>query len=292
MTFTFSHDKHTCIRFITGGAAAVAILLGSAAPAFAAKLAAKAAPVQLGNDISWPQCGKPLPSGQAFGVVSVNGGTAIKDNPCLSSELQWAAHSTGAVPAQKKIQLYVNTANPGNLGVASWPVSNTGPSGTATADPYGPCAGEDSDACAWQYGWNRAFEDVQNRFVPATQSLGLDTNPANYPWWLDVETVNSWESGSTTALARNAHDLEGMAAYFKSLGATQTGIYSTSYQWNQIVGTTVSADSNLNQTFSWLAGSSSKSAPSDCKKPPLTAGSTVAMTQYVSGRYDYDYSCL
>src|SRR5206468_529908 len=138
----------------------------------------------LGNDISWPQCSKTLPSGQAFGIVGLTGGTAVKDNPCLNSELQWAARSSGAITAQPKVQLYINTANPGNLGVVSWPVSNTDPSGTVAPNPFDACDGTDSNACAWQYGWNRALEDVQNRLIPAARSLGLSSDPASYPWWL------------------------------------------------------------------------------------------------------------
>lgn len=260
----------------------------------AAKLASsqKTVSSNLGNDISYPQCGKQLPTGQAFGLVGINGGTAAKDNPCLGSELQWAGRSGGNVTSQKKIQLYVNTANPGDLSVASWPSSTEYPAGKASTNPYGSCDGSDSDGCAWQYGWNRAYDDVQSRFIPTATSLGMDADPSHYPWWLDVETVNSWETNSSAALSRNAHDLEGMMAYLGSIGVTQAGIYSTSYQWNQIVGSTVSVDSNLNHTLSWLAGSSSQSAKFDCLKPPLTTGSFVVMTQYVANRLDYDYSCI
>jgi hypothetical protein len=41
----------------------------------------------VGNDVSWPQCGKTLPSGQAFGIVGVIGGLANNTNPCFATEL-------------------------------------------------------------------------------------------------------------------------------------------------------------------------------------------------------------
>ena len=41
----------------------------------------------IGYDVSWPQCGKSLPSDHAFGIVGVNGGTAANTNPCLSDQL-------------------------------------------------------------------------------------------------------------------------------------------------------------------------------------------------------------
>ena len=48
--------------------------------------------------------------------------------------------------------------------------------------------------------------------------------------------MNTWQSGSAEARARNRATLEGMTDYLVSRGAT-VGLYSTSYQWGQIVGT-------------------------------------------------------
>ena len=186
------------------------------------------------------------------------------------------------------MQLYVNTGNPGLAG--QWPTNNTDPRGNTAPNPFGTCDGSVSNACAWQYGWNRAVDDVQNKFIPAAQAGAVDTIPADYPWWLDVETTNSWDSGSTDALTRNRVDLEGMVSYFQSLGIT-VGIYSTNFQWGTIVGD-VPADSNLNGLHNWRPGASDLTgAQSNCSLDPLTTGGTVTMTQYTTN-FDYDYSCL
>ena len=84
------------------------------------------------------------------------------------------------------------------------------------------CTGANNQACAWQYGWDMADLDAQARGVP---------DPGRYRWWLDVETLNSWESSSLN----NRADLEGMVSYFHRIGAT-AGIYSTAKQWDPIVG--------------------------------------------------------
>ena len=158
----------------------------------------------LGNDISWPQCGKKLPAGQAFGIVGVNGGLANTTNGCLSTQLLWANKSTGTT-SQPKTQLYVNPANPGGLGTVSWPSSNVDPLGNIAPNTHGTCDGSDSLACGWQYGWNRAVEDVHIRFKPAAQAVGLPDNPTNYRWWLDVETVNTWKNGPFGECSNTAH---------------------------------------------------------------------------------------
>lgn len=234
--------------------------------------------VVTGNDVSWPQCGKRLPSGQLFGIVGVNDGLANTTNPCFATELTWANTSVGGT-TQDKASLYVNTANPGNLGVSDWPTSNIDPLTKAIdTDPYGTCSGGDDKACAYQYGWNMAELDAQTR-------IGSN-NPANYMWWLDVETDNSWETNTSN----NSADLEGMVAYFEGVGG-RVGLYSTSYQWNQIAGT-VSSNSNLYGLDSWLPGSSNlNGAETDCTLPGLTSGKTT-VTQYVAKRVDYDYSCV
>lgn len=228
--------------------------------------------VLTGNDVSWPQCSKhtSLPSGQAFGIVGVNGGLANTTNPCLAQELSWASTSKGGT-GQDKVALYVNTANPGNLNVADWPQSGT-------SAKYGDCVnGADDQACAYVYGWTMAQLDATTRGV---------TNPSSYKWWLDVETDNSWETNTDN----NSADLEGMVDYFQGIGA-RAGLYSTSFQWEQIAGT-VSGTSSLYGLDSWLPGASSLSAAKvNCSLPVLTGGK-VTLAQYVSRQVDYDFSCI
>lgn len=246
----------------------------------------------IGNDISWPQCGKSLPAAKYFGVIGVNGGLANDTNACLANQLAWARAASGT-SNQPKVQLYVNTANPGGLGTASWPSSNVDPSGNVAPNPYGSCDNSDSLACAWQYGWNRAVEDHTVRFAPAAQSIGMNADPAQYTWWLDVETGNTWKTGGTSFdYASNTADLEGMTAYLDSVGA-KVGLYSTAVQWGQIVGTAVSGASNLNGLDNWRpSGSSLANAKSNCTVAPLTTGGRISLTQYVSKGLDYDYSCI
>lgn len=270
----------------------VTVLITS--PVYAARNPSKsiAGPANLGNDISWPQCGKRYPDGQAFGIVGVTGGLANTTNKCLSSQLLWAGQSTGAATSQPKLQLYVNTANPGGLNTPSWPENNTDPSGRFTSNAYGECDGSDSLPCAWQYGWNRAVEDVNLRFVPAATSAAVPAIPKNYTWWLDVETENTWKlDGTSFAYQSNAAILEGMVAYLKGAVGAKVGLYSTGHQWGQIVAKP-SVTSNLNGLDSWLAGASSRSASDYCKKPPLTSGGHVTLTQFISHNLDYNYSCL
>ena len=245
---------------------------------------------KVGNDISYPQCGKTFPTGQGFGIVGVNGGLASTSNSCLSTQLQWANQSLGTLN-QAKIQVYVNTGNPGGLNTATWPKDNTDPKGNVTNNPYGTCDNSDSMACAWQYGWNRAVDDVESRFVPAAQSSDVSTTASDYPWWLDVETVNSWKDSNDSKFSENRAVLEAMTSYFQSRGIT-VGIYSTSYQWGQIVGS-VPSGSNLNGLHNWRPGASDLSEAQDnCSVSPLTSGGNVTMTQYTQNNFDYDYSCL
>jgi hypothetical protein len=242
---------------------------------------------KVGNDISYPQCGQTLPNGQGFGIVGINGGIATTTNPCLSTQLLWAEGSLGT-SNQAKVQLYVNTGNPGLEG--RWPTNNTDPAGNTAPNPFGTCNGTITNACAWQYGWNRAVDDVQNKFIPAAQAAAVDATPSDYPWWLDVETANSWDSGSSDALTRNRVDLEAMVSYFKSQGI-KVGIYSTSTMWATIVGD-VPSDSNLNGLANWRPGATNLAdAQTNCSLTSLTSGGIIALTQF-TGSFDNDYSCL
>jgi hypothetical protein len=258
--------------------------LVSVAPSAAVK-----APINIGYDVSYPQCSKTLPAKQAFGVVGLNDGLANTTNPCLSKQLSWAAKSTGQT-SQPKVQLYVNTANPGGLNTSSWPNDNSDPGGVVTDNPYGNCDGSNSLACSYQYGWNRALEDAQQRLPTGASPAGLSTNPADYNWWLDVETINTWQLGQADSSQKNTADLEGMSEYFQSVGGN-VGLYSTSAQWGQIVGSP-SSTSRLNGLINWRPGARNlNAAKTSCDLPPLTAGGNVSLTQYLANNQDYDYSC-
>ncbi len=242
-----------------------------------------------GIDISYPQCGRKVPTDQAFGIVGVNGGTAATTNPCLAEQLRWANKSSGAVTSQAKVQLYVNTANPGQVKdqmSTKWPDANTAP----VTNPYGTCTGLNDQACSWQYGWDRADFSV-NYFKSQAPAAGLPTSPAAYKWWLDVETMNTWQTGSTQALSNNTAALEGWVNYFIYNGST-VGLYSTAVQWKEIVGSTVSETSNLNKLDNWRPGGASLStAKQACTATPLTTGGKVVLTQYISKNIDYDHVC-
>jgi len=76
----------------------------------------------VGYDVSYPQCGRKLPTDHYFGIVGVNGGNASTPNGCLADQLVWASKAkTGS--NQSKKQVYVNTANPGQVisQVSTWP---------------------------------------------------------------------------------------------------------------------------------------------------------------------------
>jgi hypothetical protein len=269
-------DMHVRTTF-----AAIVGILAVTVGGFSVALAAPPSSTPAGHDISYPQCTtKHLPTGQAFGIVGVNGGRANNYNTCFSKELAWADASAGGAN-QPKAQLYVNTGNPGNLGVADWPKDNN------SSDPYAKsqrCTGQDDQACAWQYGWNMAEADFQY------------AGPGSYIWWLDVETANSWElstSGGpqTPGQANDQADLEGMVAYFQLEQHVTVGIYSTSYQWLQIVGP-LSLPSPLAGLPNWIPGArTSQQAQSNCGEASFTPGSSVILTQWAAS-IDGDYSCV
>lgn len=216
-------------------------------------------------DASYPQCQKQqkqlrdnnLPVNSDYVVVGINGGRETNTDTCLADLLDWANQSG-------KLNLYVNTANPG--------VSN--PS---------------------QYGWKVAKADIEQRLLPATKAADLSQDPASYGTvWLDVEGANSWQAGSAKAQAQNVKVLEGMAAYFEHVGLN-VGIYSANSpgysMFHSIVGQ-IPASSNLNGLDNWLGqGNGPNGAIQACHYQPLTAGSHVIMTQYVENNLDQDYVC-
>ena len=253
-------------------------------------------PRRSGADISWPQCGKRFPRGQAFGIVGVNDGLANAVNPCLGpsasypsdnqSELYWAEATSSGVTAEPRASVYVNTADPGDA-VADWPTSGS--------SPFGPCRGGNTEACAYAYGTTLADNDLAD-VSAAVQTIGQQESTvsmplaAGYPWWLDVETTNSWRTGRA-GLAMNVADLRGMVDELEEAGAV-VGVYSTALQWNEITadpsGSTAGSLAGLDD---WVAGATSaRGARQECAQLPFTAG-TVALAEWMGRTLDGDVFC-
>lgn len=235
------------------------------APAIASSL--------VGNDVSWPQCGKTLPTGQAFGIVGVNGGKASNFNTCFATEWSWARTSKGGT-SQPSAQLYINTGNPGDV-LAQYNVTDW-PSSSIAADPHGTCSGTWTDnlACSWEYGYERASADIA--FVGSGSGA----------WWLDIETSNSWTSDP----AKNQATLAGMVYALQQSGAT-VGIYSSSGSWSTLFGA-VAPSSPLYPLSEWRPGAKTlRNATSNCSLAPFEGNGRIVITQYVANNLDYDHSC-
>lgn len=234
-----------------------------------------AAPV--GNDVSYPQCGRALPSGQAFAIIGVNGGKASNFNSCFATEWAWAQSSEGG-STQPLAQLYVNTGNPGDVlaqyNVTDWPTASV------AADRYGSCEGtwQDTLACSWEYGYERASADM---------NVVASYQPYQGRWWLDIETANSWTSDS----AKNQASLEGMVSALQQAG-NSVGIYSSSGSWSSLFGP-VDASSPLYSLDEWRPGAKTLSKAQDnCSLAPFEGDGRIAITQFVAKNLDYDYSCV
>jgi hypothetical protein len=265
------------VRFALVGLSAIASQsLAPAAAAFAAPSPAKqTSTLGTGYDVSYPQCTTQLPKNPAFGIVGVNGGLPYAANSCLSTEYQWSTGATST--SQPHTSFYLNTANPGPTASTHWP-----PAGTTTPQA---CDGSWSQSCAYDYGWYAA----QDSFSRAAASAG-NTAASAAPWWLDVETANSWSTDTST----NSADLQGAVAALKSAGVANIGVYSTTSMWSQITGATTPG-SIQNQPFSgladWLPGArSARNAQTFCGARGFSGG-VVKLVQYSSGGFDADYAC-
>jgi hypothetical protein len=227
-----------------------------------------------GYDISYPQCGAPLPSNVLFGIVGVNNGIVFSANPCLSTQLSWAQRYEA--PAI----LYANTGDPGPALSSHWPVGQASPQ---ICDPAAP----DSSACSYDYGWNAAtdsYRDAVAAYVALGQApTGATQTPQPNEWWLDVETANSWEQNTTNNIA----ELQGEIAYLQSVGISAIGVYSSASDWQTITGSTTV----FSALPSWKPGAGSQAtAQASCGTIGVTGG-PIKYSQYAAGSYDADVRC-
>lgn len=236
--------------------------IAAVVPSTMAAAAPKSASSSVGYDVSYPQCGGPLPANPAFGIVGVNDGLAYGKNPCLATQYEWASR------APKAPAFYMNTGNPGTAATRVPWYSQAGPEA---------CSPSDESACAYNYGYHAAryaFEYASQQISPAA---AVSAN-----WWLDVEIANSW----STDHALNQRDIQGSIDYLTAAGVPLVGIYSTGYQWGQITGSAQLGSSIPN----WVAGAlNAKRAPAMCSSS--FSGGRVHLVQYLSGGFDANYAC-
>jgi hypothetical protein len=226
------------------------------APAFAEAMPLR--PMQTiagatGNDVSWPNCRESNAVSGQFGIVGVNGGKVFTGNKCLRQEADWFPNST--------LALYANTANwglPRGKNYTNFPLK---------------CNANDELCVSYDFGYSTGKYAVM---YAASQGVHSEN------WWLDVETVNSW----TSNLVANRQALQGIADAIRHYTVFGTiGFYSTSLQWNQIVGNWQPNDA------AWLAigpGTAEEAAPY-CKVPSFTAGK-ILFVQYTQ-TLDLDRVC-
>jgi hypothetical protein len=160
-------------------------------------------------------------------------------------------------------------------------------------------AASNTPSCSYDYGWNAATNSFANAVFAEQQVNGLTASvataaAAQAPWWLDVETANSWQTlepaYGQTAVARtnDVAALDGEVAYLRSVGVTSVGFYSTTYQWTQVTGGT---GSHFAENASWVAGYRTQSAAkTGCTSTGFTGG-RVELTQYPANGLDADYAC-
>lgn len=185
---------------------------------------------------------------------------------------------------------YEFVINPGPK-AADWPTGNLDPRHQKTSNPYGTCHGDNSRSCNWQFGWNRAVTDNDERLGPAAAEVGLEL-PEGQIRWLDFEGEDRYQQGSVAAQQNNRAEAEGMVAANAANGYP-SGIYTLESQWGHIMGR-VPQSSSLYKLPEWLP-THSNSVAYACSLPPVTVGGKRVMVQdqekVGNDIYDHNTGC-
>ena len=222
-----------------------------------------------GFDVSYPQCpGTSLPAPISFGLVGVNHGIVYSPNTCAAAEYTWALDNSTST-AHAHVSFYANTADPGPSS-GHWPTGATSPR-SCPSDTSSP-------DCDYDYGWYAAQDSYQDA-VAASSTTAAQSSP----WWLDIESANSWVDGPTN----NAADIQGALDFFSTVVGVKAGIYTNSSTWTTYFGSTTA----FSGYPAWLPGATTlRGAESNCKSVAPTAG-PIVLTQYSADGLDADYPC-
>lgn len=241
--------------------------VSSAAPAGSAATASSPTTV-VGGDVSWPQCpvgmgirerrslGLPLPGARArFVVIGLTNGPAFTPNPCLAEQVTWSRSRALPVSA---------------YAVATWPTVRQ----LALHGTTGPYSGTTRRSRLRNVGH---AEGTYN--MARLAAVGLTVPHV----WIDVEhyPVRPW-SGDRRA---NRAVVRGIVRAYQDAGI-QTGFYSTTLQWPDIVG-----------AVRWglpewhTAGPRGKAvALTRCTEPSFQGG-PIVLAQWWTSTADHDVIC-
>jgi hypothetical protein len=143
------------------------------------------------------------------------------------------------------------------------------------------CDGSWTVDCAYDYGWTAA----QYAFARAADVTGRAA-AAQYPWWLDVESANSWSAQQDT----NAAAVQGALDYLRSVHVASLGIYSTLTDWEALIGP-AAPQAAFGGLLNWRPGATNlQDAPSWCSR--TVSGGRVKYVQFPSGGFDTDFACF
>jgi hypothetical protein len=204
----------------------------------------------LGFDVSWPQCAAPLPAPSTIAVVGINNGTANTFNPCFRTEASWAGLN---------LSVYLNLNAPDPAVPSQW-----------AHGPAGTCAPGDVRCASYNFGFNSTRGSIN---IVRAEGFGP------HLWWLDVETSNLWSADPGTNAQVVAGALDAIAQ-----ADGRPAIYSTTLQWNDIVG-------NYRPGVpAWYATGAPLSSPQQWCGSSFTGG-PVYLVQGLAGPFDSDYAC-
>ncbi|WP_374971251.1 hypothetical protein [Terrabacter sp. BE26] len=233
--------------------------------------AAAPAPVRssYGSDIGWPECpkslnrpghpteGRPMPpSSTRFVVVGLTNGPSLVTNPCLGWQLAWAKKN------------HVPTTG---YAVMTYPTASQ-------LRTYG-ATGPHRDTSDWRtklrnVGWSEAQFTLKEM-----RQVGMKTPSV----FIDIEfTIPRWSK----SIAANRAVIEGAIKAYKDAGL-KVGVYSTAYQWAQIMG------SPRYGLLEWhtTGVTSLTSARAACTKQHSFNGGPIVLAQWWDKILDHDVTC-
>lgn len=239
---------------------AVVVAGGTPTPAGAA--------TRYGNDVSWPQCGKaqggyglPMPpDSAAFVVIGLTRGLPFTANPCLASQVAWAAKRR--IPAQAYAMAAFPTPAQLTVHRDTGPWTDTTSLGRLANTGYAEASSVIAGLSAAKFSPRMIWVDVEPR--------------SNQPW----------PAGSRPKEAENRAVLTGLVRRLDEAGYAY-GFYSNTSGWKSITGTWRAPGT---PTWVTVGTRSAAEALAACTRASFSGGA-AHLAQRWDSRRDYDVTC-